>query len=391
LMQTMQTTQKSSKIRAYLDNSATTMPCKEAVDAACFAMEEAFFNPSAAYGPAITVIKAMNSCRSAVTYVLGQRTGEVIFTSGGTEGNFIAIAGAMKRRGARLAMTTAAEHPAVLECVKSFEHIIIPVDSSGLVDLESFKEKVKKSEGLGVVSAMEVNNETGAVLPVAKMAKIVKENSGALFHCDGVQGFLHLKERDLNDVDSYAISAHKIHGLKGSGALWIREGVSLGKVIFGGGQEKGMRSGTENTPGIFALEAAINADQGSAISNMRELKLRLYEGIMEIFPSALVNGPEPEDSEKSAPHILNISFPGILSEVLLHALEGDGVFVSTGSACAARQSRPSHVLSAMGMDPQRIKSAVRFSLSRYTSAEEIDIALESLKKHLPILSKFRRR
>ncbi len=383
--------QTSGNIRAYLDNSATTMPCKEAVDAACFAMEKAFFNPSAAYGPAIPVLKAMNSCRSAVMEALGQRSGEVVFTSGGTEGNFIAIAGAMKRRGARLALTTAAEHPAVLECVKSFEHVIIPVDSSGQVDLDRFEETVKKGENIGVVSAMEINNETGAILPVAQMAKIVKENSEALFHCDGVQGFLHMKERELKDVDTYAISAHKIHGIKGSGALWIREGVSLGKISFGGGQEKGIRNGTENTPGIFALEAAIRADDDSAISNMRKLKLRLYEGIMDIFPPALVNGPDPLNPRESAPHILNISFSGILSEVLLHALEGDGVFVSTGSACAARQSRPSHVLSAMGMDQQRIKSAVRFSLSRYTTQDEIDLAIRSLKKHLPVLAKFRRR
>jgi cysteine desulfurase len=297
----------------------------------------------------------------------------------------------MKRRGARLALTTAVEHPAVLECVKSFEHVIIPVDSSGLVDLDLFEETVKKNEDIGLVSAMEINNETGAILPVAQLAKIVNESSGALFHCDGVQGFLHIKERDLKDVDTYAISAHKIHGLKGSGALWIKEGVSLGQVIYGGGQEKGIRSGTENTPGIFALEAAIRADDGSAMDTVRGLKLRLYSGIMDIFPAAKVNGPDPQNPRESAPHILNISFEGILSEVLLHALEGDGVFVSTGSACAARQSRPSHVLSAMGVDPQMIRSAVRFSLGRYTTREEIDLALESLKKHLPVLAKFRRR
>ena len=373
-------------MRAYLDNSATTAPCLQAIEASNRALSEAWQNPSAAYASSIAINREMDDCRGLILKKLGGK-GSIVFTSGGTESDHIAIAGAMKKRGARLVVTTSVEHPAVLRNAENYENIQLPVNNACGIDLDAFEKVIKENENIGIVSCMHVNNETGAIFPIEQMAKIVHENSQALFHSDGVQGFLHVPSVDMKDIDLYSISGHKIHAPKGIGALYIKNGIKINTPVVGGGQENGLRSGTENTAGIYALKAAVESDRfdyGSVIS----LKMKLYEGIKEIFPKAVVNGPDPKSG---AAHILNISFPGILAEVLLHALEGEGIYVSTGSACAARQSHPSHVLKAMGLPGDRIKSAIRFSLSGYTTEEEINMTLEALARQLPVLARFKRR
>ena len=374
----------------YLDNSATTKPCKAAVDAAAFSMSENYYNPSAAYAQAIEVEQMMQHTRDCILKQVRAK-GRIVFTSGGTEADNIAILGAMKKRGASVAVTTAVEHHAVLDCVKSLErHEFIPVDSQGQLDMDALEAALKRNTGIGVVSVMQVNNEVGTIYPVDQIARMVHEHSDALVHCDGVQGFLHVQTPQTEGIDLYTLSGHKIHALKGAGALWIKEGVTLGQVNYGGGQENGERNGTENTPGIAALGAAIETHQAleTLSSRIMSNKLSLYHGIMDLYPSAKLNGPEPE---KTAPHILNISFTGIMAETLLHALEGEGVLVSTGSACSARRTNKSHVLAAMGLDPARIKSAIRFSLSRDTTLEEINYTLSCLKKILPVLARFKKR
>lgn len=375
---------------AYLDNSATTKPCAAAVEAATLSMAQGYFNPSAVYAPAISVEQMMQKTRQSILKQIGGM-GRVIFTSGGTEADNIAIFGAMKRRGARCAVTTAAEHHAVLDCVKSIEdNRFIPVNGNGELELEAFEAILRSTKDIGLVSVMQVNNETGAIFPITQIANLTHEHSDALVHCDGVQGFLHVHMPEMKEIDLYSLSGHKIHAPKGIGALYIHDGVRLGQTNFGGGQENGERNGTENTPGIAALGAAVDdhSDIDVTVQRMMQLKLRLYEGIMEIYPNAKLNGPDPQ---KAAPHILNISFSGIMAETLLHALEGDRVFVSNGSACGARRAHKSHVLAAMGFDDERIRSALRFSLSRDTTQEEIDYTLSCLKKHLPLLARFRKR
>lgn len=376
-------------MNAYLDNSATTQPCPQAISAAQEAMTQLFYNPSAAYAQALPVLKRMDAVRADAMKALGARDGQVIFTSGGTESDHMAIEGAMLRRGAKFCAASAVEHPAVRENIERFEHERIPVDAFCGIDLDRFESFVKAHPELSLLSIMQVNNETGAVMPVEEMARMVKTHTQALVHVDGVQGFLHQMPLCFKDIDLYTFSGHKIHALKGIGGLWIKNGVRLAPTTFGGGQEGGLRNGTENTPGIFALGAAIEAhDLETDLVKMRELKMHLYEGLMDLSSKVLVNGPAPE---KAVPHILNVSFDGVLAEVLLHALEGDGICVSTGSACAARQSHPSPVLTAMGLPKERIRSAIRFSLSRFSTREEIDYTLDCLKKHLFVLSKFKRR
>ncbi len=375
-------------MQAYLDNSATTKPFASALAAAVEAGEY-FYNPSAAYGKALGVIEKMDKARAGVLAALGAKQGRVVFTSGGTEADNIAVFSSMKRRGAKTILTTAVEHPAVLNAVRNFDHALIPVDENCEIDLNRFESLVKENaQGLGLVSVMRVNNETGAVYPVDEMARIVKENSDALFHCDNVQGFLHAPVFDLKNIDLVSVSGHKVNAVKGVGALYLAQGLTLKESVYGGGQEGGFRSGTENTFGIFSLQAAVDEHKKLDPEAVRPLKMRLYEGIQKIYPKAQRNGPDPQ---KAAAHILNMSFPGVLAEVLLHALEADGIYVSTGSACAARQNHPSHVLTAMGCSKDRISSSLRFSLGCHTTQDEIDYTLERLQKHLAILARFVRR
>ena len=378
----------------YLDNSATTKPSEGVIKAVTQALSEGFYNPSAMYAPALKVEKQLSARREKIKSALNLRDAQVIFTSGGTESNNLAIRGTLdvSRAPIRVAVS-AVEHPSVYEAASELirdrgELIVLPVTETGAVDLAAVEAELKK--GLTLLSVMQVNNETGAVNDIAEIARLKSAYCpDCRLHVDGVQGFLR-EEIDCKQVDLYTLSAHKIHALKGTGALVARKGLRLKCVNIGGGQENGLRSGTENTPGIAALNQAI--EEMSAMpdrhEHMMDLKNRLCSLLRAAVPACTVNGPEPE---KGACHILNMSFPGVRGETLLHALEERGVYVSTGSACSARRSKGSRVLNAMNL-PQRLsESALRFSLSPYTTKEEIDFAANAVKECYDMLVKYQRR
>jgi len=334
----------------------------------------------------------MNECREIIRRAVGAKDARVIFTSGGTESNNLALFGAVgvMRPPVRVAVS-AVEHPSVLEAAQRLkesgaEIVILPVLSDGSLDFDFLEEELKK--GLSLVSVMQVNNETGAISDIERVSKLTREYN-SLLHVDGVQGFLRVKF-DFSLCDMYTLSAHKIHGPKGIGALVVRKGMRLKACHIGGGQEDALRSGTENTPGIFGLMRAI--DEMQAMENLScslmEKKLYLKEKFIEAVPGLMVNGPSPETA---APHIINFSFPNVRGEVMLHALEEENVFASTGSACSSKKMKVSSVLTAMGMRPREAEWALRFSLSPYTTFEEIDYAAKVVKEKYEILKRFQRR
>ena len=312
----------------YLDNSATTRPCAAAVAGARRAMEESWHNPSALYGLAVDAEREMASVRARIARAVGARAQDVVFTAGGTE-----------------------------------------ADSLALLD-----------EDVALVSCMQVNNETGAVQPTARIRALMREKCpDALLHVDGVQGFLRLPSAlTQTGADLYCLSAHKIHGLKGVGALVLRQGVPISPRVAGGGQERGLRSGTENTCGIAALGAALSwaEEQAGAAQRLREMKLRLYDLLRAGADDLHVNGPDPR-ADTAAPHILNLSFPGVGGEVMLHALEAEGVLVGTGSACSSKKREMRSAFQAMNAPRWAAESAVRFSLGLLNTPEEMDRAAEA--------------
>ena len=269
---------------------------------------------------------------------------------------------------------------------RDFSHVVLLSGHYEGIDERALEEIV--DAGAALVSCMQVNNETGAMLDVEKLHAAVRGR--ALIHVDGVQGFLRVPV-ELKHVDMYTLSSHKIHGPKGVGALVVRKNIRLGARQIGGGQENGLRSGTENTPGIAGMMAAIEAmlEAGTDVQRgLMEKKLHMLEKFRAAVPELLVNGPEPE---LAAPHILNLSFPGVRGEVMLHALESDRVYASTGSACSSKKLKISSVLSAMGINNARAEAALRFSICPHTTFEEIDYAAECLGKHYNLLKKYARR
>ncbi|MCR4962747.1 MAG: cysteine desulfurase [Firmicutes bacterium] len=370
----------------YFDNSATTKVCPQAVQAALTAMEEGFGNPSSLHGPGAAAARALTAARHALSACLQAKESEIYFTSGGSEGNNTVIHGAAaywaNKTGKRI-LVSAVEHPSVLEpakywAAKGYDVQKIPVDEKGLIQLEALSALLNRETCL--VSVMHVNNETGAVQPLAEIGERIRRLAPeALYHIDGVQAFGRLPAQlSLWQADAYTLSGHKIHAPKGCGALWLRQGKYLPPLILGGGQEKNLRSGTENMPGILALAAAAEEICGRMQENdtaMRRIKNAFLQGLQQAdCPEWLINGP---DVAEAAPHILNISFPGAKSEVLLHYLEGEGVYVSSGSACSSHSQKVSHVLSAMGLSPGRIESALRFSFCPYNTVEEAEQAAKA--------------
>lgn len=377
---------------AYLDNSATTQPCRAAVEAMVRCMTEGFYNPSSVYRPAVDAFRAVRECRETLLKAVHGDGCDLYFTSGGTESNNLAILGAAaKMRGPRICAVSAVEHPSVRE---PFERLraegwdvrVIGVSEDGALRWDELERAL--DDGAALVSCMQVNNETGALLDAERLRRTV--NGRALIHVDGVQGFLRVPF-DMKNADLYTLSGHKIHGPKGIGALMVRRGVRLEPRQIGGGQESGMRSGTENTPGIAGLHAAAKeliAVQSTLGGELMQKKLHLIGKFREAVPEMLVNGPEPEHA---APHIVNLSFPGVRGEVMLHALESEGVYASTGSACSSKKLKVSGVLTAMGVAPARAEWALRFSLSPHTTMEEIDDAAQKLGAIYASLKRFQRR
>lgn len=377
----------------YLDNSATTRPTEEVIRAMDTCMREGFYNPSALYGPALVAEKQMRAGRERILQQLGS-TGRVTFTSGGTEANNLAILGSLSaKHGKGKVLYSAGEHPAVIEACRhagalGYETAVLPLDASGRIDLEVADELVTPDTLLMCV--MHINNETGAVQPLEELARLRAQRCArAHFHVDGVQAFLrHPLACDRLGIDTYALSAHKIHGPKGVGALWTAKGTRLSPCTYGGGQEEGLRAGTENTCGIAGLMEAIRSYPKAHL--MRQNKLLLWERLRQAVPQAMLNGADPA-SDHTADHILNVSFPPVRAQTMLHALEAEGIYVGNGSACSSRRRKDSHVLAAMGVSAAARESAIRFSLSPFNTADEMVCTAQAVQKAYERLRVFVRR
>ncbi len=372
----------------YLDNNATTPVAPEVLEAMAPYWREHFGNPSSAHRKGVEAERAVRASRATIARLLGVKESEVIFTSGGTEGDNLAIKGvarALHRRGNHI-VTTKIEHPAVLESCRDLEAegfrvTYLDVDAGGLLTPEAVEAALTPETIL--VSIMHVNNELGTILPISEIAERVKRRYPQIvFHSDGVQA-VGKTWVDLRGIDLYTISGHKIHAPKGIGALIAREGVKMKPLLSGGGQERGWRSGTENVAGIVGLARALELmyeDLEGKLAYFRTLREHFLDGVRRI-PGARINSPE-----QSVPTTVNVSFPGIPAEVLLHALEEEGVFASTGAACASRKRKRSHVLEAVGLPPEVSDSSLRFSFSRYTTREDIERALAALNRALERLA-----
>lgn len=372
---------------AYLDNSATTKPCEGARQKMLYAIDECWGNPSSLHGKGIDADMLLLSARRAVAKSLSADEKEILFTSGGTESNNLAILGAahaMKRKGNKV-ITSAVEHPSVLKCFdrlegEGFTTVQIPTDKKGLIDLEALEREIDESTVL--VSIMAVNNEVGTIQPVDKIKSIIKRKSSpALFHIDAVQAYgkLPLNVKKLG-ADLMSISSHKIHGPKGAGALFVRNGTRLIPNALGGGQEKDLRPGTEPMvaiAGFFGAVEELNINKSlSEVTALRSSfinKLSAIEGVS-------INSPHD-----ALPYIVNLSLSGLRSETVLNLLSSMGICVSSGSACA--KGHKSYVLTAMGLSDKEIDSSLRVSLSRFTTQEELDYFISGITKAMNTIMK----
>lgn len=373
----------------YLDNSSTTRPYDQVAETMIKVLSDDFGNPSSLHTLGLTAEKYVKSARKSVASALGVKDEEIYFTSGGTESDNTALFGAVsaRRRGHGRIITTAVEHPAVLEAAGRLEREgwkveYIGVDRNCRPDMEALKSSI--AEDVALISVMTVNNETGTIMPVGEIADIKEKfnrehGTDILFHTDAVQA-LGKTGIPTAGVDMISVSGHKVHGPKGTGALFIRRGLTVPPFMYGGGQEKNMRSGTENTPGIAGFGKACDifvSDWEKRVRSMRESRQRLLEGLTSEIGDLVINSPLGEDA---CPSVLNVSFIGVRGEVLLHTLEQDGIFVSTGSACSSNKKGQSHVLKAMGLSDREIEGAVRFSFSEFNTKEEMDYVTEKTKQ-----------
>jgi cysteine desulfurase len=379
----------------YLDNSATTRPYPEISKEVQRIMLEEYGNPSSLHRKGSEGERILQSSRQMLAEILDVNGSEIIFTSGGTESNNMAVQGIARRyrkRGNHL-ITTAIEHSSVLEPFNllekdGFEVTYLIPDEQGIVSPERVAEALTPRTVL--VSIMHVNNEIGSIHPISQIAAILQDrNPNIIFHVDAVQSFtkLHLSPKDQG-IDLLSISAHKFHGPKGVGALYLREGIFLEPLIRGGGHEKGLRPGTENTPGIWGMALAAKLsyeNRKEKLGKMQSLKKQFITSLEAEFPWIRLNGP---GEEEGAPHIFNISFPGLKGEVILHALEEHGIYVSTGSACHSNANSPSHVLQAIKLDKESLDGAIRFSLSHLNTREEIEYAITKTISVVSGLKKF---
>ncbi len=387
-------------MEAYLDNSATTRCSDRACQLMVDLLTKDYGNPSSLHMKGIEAERFVETAKKKIAKTLRVSEKEIIFTSGGTESNNLAIIGAAmaNRRAGNHIITTSIEHASVenpMEFLKEqgFDITYLSVDENGIISLEELEEAV--TEQTILVSMMQVNNEIGAIEPVAEAAELIKKkNPATLIHVDAIQSYgkMYIYPKKLG-IDMLSVSGHKIHGPKGSGFLWVKEKTKLKPLILGGGQQKGMRSGTENVPAIAGLGEAAeeiyeNLDEKRA--HLYGLKQRFIDGI-EKLEGTHVNGKTGEDS---APHIVSVSFEGIRSEVLLHSLEDRGIYVSSGSACSsnnhAGKQKGSRTLRNIHLKENLLDSTLRFSFSVHTTEEEIDYALEVLGELLPVLKKYTR-
>ena len=383
-------------MEVYLDNSATTKCFKEVAKFMTDILCEDYGNPSSMHRKGFVAERYIKEAKDVFARILKVNAKELYFTSGGTESDNLALIGcalANKRSGNHI-ITTKIEHPAVLEtCAylqkQGFEITYLPVDKNGVISLKALEEALTPNTIL--VSIMHTNNEIGALQPIMEAGKIIKKmNPKCLFHVDAVQGFGKAKiyPKKMN-VDLLSVSSHKIHGPKGVGLLYVDEKVKILPIQFGGGQQKNIRSGTENVAGIAGMAMAAdmlykNLDE--EVIQLYELKKYFVEGLKQI-PDTQVNGLT---DAYSAPHIISFSVAGVRSEVLLHSLEDKGIYVSAGSACASNHPQTSKTLMAIGLDKKLWDSTIRFSMSVFTTKEEIDYTLKALYDMIPMLRKYTR-
>ncbi|NLB90016.1 MAG: cysteine desulfurase [Clostridiales bacterium] len=380
----------------YLDNSATTKPHEEVISAMVSSMEHGYFNPSSLYRPGFAVEKEQNAVRQRIEKKVHSDDCQVIFTSGGTEANNLAILGHLKTlRNRGKVLLTAIEHSSIRDTRQEIEKMgfsveIIPVDQKGRVDLKAYHHLL--DDQVVLICAMQVNNEIGTIQPIEEMTGLREEYApGAAFHVDGVQGFLRVPFwLDQWNVQSYALSGHKIHGGKGVGALVKRKNHRIAPLFHGGGQEKNIRSGTENTYGIIGLGKAIDIFPEEKMQEMKQWKNDFWKELKEYIPTAIRLGPQ-EGEECDSPHIINIAFSPIMGETMLHALEAKGIYVSTGSACSSKKQKMAHTLEAIGTDVQLGKSAIRISLNPYMEKEGLTVAAQRMKEVYAFLSSFQKR
>ncbi len=392
-------------MECYLDNSATTKVYPEVVELMNKIMLEDYGNPSSVHTKGVEAEKYVTEATKRIAKALKVSEKEIIFTSGGTESDNLALIGAAmayKRAGNHI-ITSKIEHPAILNTVRfleteGFKVDYLDVDETGVVKLDDLKAKLSKETIL--VSVMHTNNEVGSLQPVEEIAKIVKDyNKDIIFHVDAVQGFTKsIIYPKRSNIDLLSVSGHKIHGPKGIGFLYANEKIRLKPITFGGGQQKGLRNGTLNTPGIAGIGLACEMgtkDIPGESERLYELKGFFLQEVDKIDKVA-VNGCVKDENgnykvRETAPHIMNISVLGLRSEVMLHALEEKGIYVSAGSACASHSKKESSTLKAMGADAETMDGALRISMSEFTSKEELEYVLSTLNEIIPFYSRFVRK
>ena len=375
----------------YLDNAATT-PCYEEV-AELIKNEsvEGYFNPSALYKPSVDNAVKLKGARDTIKSALHAPDGELYFTSGGSEADNTALFCTRKPKNSRI-IVGLGEHDAIINSAnelkkQGYDVVFAPINTDGSINVAEFKALL--DENVSLVSIMHVSNETGAVNDIEKLVRLTRKLApNAVFHSDGVQAFEKIKVnlRAL-DVDLYTISAHKIHGPKGVGALFVKKGVSIKPLIYGGGQEKGFRAGTENLPAILGFERAVEINENNFDKNYSK-KLDFKEYLIERLKAEINDLVIISPTENCAQNILTVAFPNVRGEVLLHAIEEDGILVGIGSACSSHHE--SRFKSLLGLDEIHRDGIIRFSMSEFSDIDDVDFVVKSIKSHLQVLQNYKR-
>ena len=384
-------------MEVYLDNSATTRCFDEVAELMTKIMCEDYGNPSSLHRKGVQAEQYIRYAKETIAKNLKVNEKEIFFTSGGTESDNLALRGCAYAncRAGRHLITTQIEHPAILQTMKQLEEegfrvTYLPVDEKGCIRPEDLQRAITGETIL--VSIMHTNNEVGSLQPIEEAGALIKRmNPRILFHVDAVQGYgkFRILPKKMH-IDLLSVSGHKIHGPKGIGFLYVDEKVKIKPILFGGGQQNGLRSGTENVPAIAGLAKAIEivySNLDREVEELYQIKEAFVEGVKQI-PDVFVNGHSGRDG---APHVVSVSFQGVRSEVLLHALEDKGVYVSAGSACSAHKPQPSATLQAMGIDKELLGSTIRFSFSAFTTMDEISYTLQCLYDIIPMLRRFTRK
>ena len=374
----------------YLDNSATTRCLPEVAALMTHIMCEDYGNPSSMHKKGVEAEKYVRYSKEIIAKSLKVQEKEILFTSGGTESDNIALIGGAyaNYRAGRHIITTRIEHPAVLQtCAyleeQGFEVTYLPVNENGVIKLSDLERAMTRNTIL--VSIMHVNNEIGSIQPIAEAGALIKRmNPNTLFHVDAIQSYgkCRIYPKRMN-IDLLSVSAHKIHGPKGVGFLYISEKAKVRPILFGGGQQRGMRSGTENVPGIAGMAKAVEQvymDLDSKVNQLYRIRERFIQGVSRI-EGIKINGCQ---GAESAPHIVSVSIQGVRSEVMLHALEDKGIYVSAGSACSSNKPAISATLKAIGIEKQYLDSTIRFSFSMFTTEEEIDYTIMCMGELIPM-------